>query len=164
MSHRGSRPITSAIHPDDDCPENHLSAESIGRPASILPREMSREQLKRLEAALAGIDPAHAPAPRPRLVDGPPAPEEPTVVVPLRVAVRAESALYQLEAQLKRAADACQGDTEDRAGAWTHWSHVASALEALRPLVEAARQENRRRWAEHKAEWHRLRREAREVA
>ena len=125
---------------------------------------LDSSRLKALEAALAGIDPAHAPAPRPRLVDGQQAPEEPTVAVPLNVAVRAEGALLQLEAQLKHAAEACQGDTEDRAGVWTDWSHVASALETLRPLVEAARQENRRRWAEHKAEWHRLRREAREVA
>ena len=120
---------------------------------------LDRERLKALEAALSP-----APAPIARLVDGPPAPEEPTVAVPLHIALQAEAALYQLEAQLKRAAEACQGDTEDRASGWTDWSHVASALQTLRPLVEAARRENRRRWAEHKAEWHRLRREAREVA
>lgn len=44
------------VHPDDDAPEFHLSAEATGRPASILPREMSREQLKRLEAALREIE------------------------------------------------------------------------------------------------------------
>ena len=120
---------------------------------------LDRTRLKALEAALVSIDPPAA-ARVPRLVDGPPRPEEPTVTLPLRVAREAETALCRCAAQLEAAARACGGDTQDRAGAWGRWSSAATALESLRPLVEAARQENRRRWAEHNTEWHRMRREA----
>lgn len=121
-------------------------------------------QLKAIEAKLSP-----APIRVPRLVDGPPAPEEPTVVLPLKVVLEAQTALYQYAAQLAAAARATHGPTsDDVADAWTKASAAEVALEALRPLVEAARQENRRRWAEHKVEWDRLRREAntpkREVA
>lgn len=112
-------------------------------------------QLKALEAKLSP-----APVRVPRFVDGPPAPEEATVTVPLRVALEAQAALYQYAAQLEQAARQATGDSNDRAGAWYRASSASTALEALTPLVEAARQENRRRWAEHKAEWDRLRREA----
>ncbi len=126
---------------------------------------VSREHLKALEAALG--TPA-APIRVPRLVDGPPAPEEPTVAVPLKVALEAQAALYQYAAQLEQAARRAAGDSNDVAGAWYRASSASAALEALKPLVEAARQENRRRWAEHKAEWNRLAAEAngpkREVA
>ena len=44
------------VHPDDDVPENHLGAESVARPASILPREMTREQLRQIETALRQIE------------------------------------------------------------------------------------------------------------
>jgi hypothetical protein len=112
-------------------------------------------QLKALEAQLSP-----APVRAPRLIDGPPAPEEPTVVLPLRVALEAQTALYQYAAQLEQAARQATGDSNDLAGAWYAASSASTALEALKPLVEAARQENRRRWAEHKAEWDRLRRES----
>lgn len=44
------------VHPDDDCPENHLGAELLGRPVSLLPRDMSREQLSRLDESLREIE------------------------------------------------------------------------------------------------------------
>lgn len=122
---------------------------------------ISREHLKALEAALAPMT-TPASVRVPRLIDGPPAPEEPTVAIPLRVALEAQTALYHYAAQLEQAARRATGDSNDLAGAWTAASAASTALEALRPLVEAARQENRRRWAEHKAEWDRLRREANE--
>ncbi len=112
-------------------------------------------QLKALEAKLSP-----APIRVPRLVDGPPAPEEPTVAVPLKVALEAQTALYQYAAQLEQAARKATGDSNDIAGAWYRASSASTALEALAPLVEAARQENRRRWDAHNQEWNRLRREA----
>lgn len=47
--------LTSAIHPDDDCPGNHITAGPHPPMASILPKRMDREQLKRLESALREI-------------------------------------------------------------------------------------------------------------
>jgi hypothetical protein len=121
---------------------------------------LSRARLKALDAALATLTPQSVSL-VPRPVEGPPAPEEPMVAVPLRIALEAQAALYQRAAELRTAARATHGPTsDDVAGAWTRASNATLALEALTPLVEAARQENRRRWAEHKAEWDGLRREA----
>jgi hypothetical protein len=114
-------------------------------------------QLDALDASLAPV-----PPPAPRVFSTPPVPEAPTVTLPLSVALEAQGALYRYAAQLEAAAKATHGPTsDDVAAAYMRAGSASVALEAMNPLVEAARQENRRRHAEHREEWLRRQRTTR---
>lgn len=109
----------------------------------------SREHLV---SQLAALDAALFPAPvQFRQFVQPAPPEDPTVTVPLRVALEAQAALYQYGALLEQAAAAATGNSNDVAMAYDRAARTKAALEALRPLVAAATEENSRRRAEWRA-------------